>query len=222
MLVLVIVSVAISLQSCFEIRERVKLNKDGSGTFSLIIDMSEMKAMMESFSGEDSDESKSPLANIEDQFSTTRDKLEEIDGISNITMVTENSGYVVTTGFDFSNIEALNKAMNVVYEDDNESGEITEYYRLKRKKFERTAAHNMLEQVKEEVASNEMQAQGMDPSTLFADVAYVNEVVYSGRKVRKTSNDDIVVAEDGMSMTLTRYVFRKDENLAMDYTVKLK
>lgn len=209
------------LQSCFEIKEIVRINKDGSGTFSMSIDMSEVKAMVEGLSQGEED-SGSPLGEMEAEYEATKSKLEVIEGISNIQFHTENDGYVITTSFDFADVDALNKGMNVVYEDENEYGEITEYYTFKRTKFERTSAHNMLDQLKGEMGSGELGGGDIDMAEIFSDVAYVNIVEFNGRKIKKTSSKDIEISEDGSSMTLKKYIFREDEDLAMDYSVKVR
>ena len=222
--ILSIVSVIIFsllLQSCFEIKEIVTINKDGSGTFSMSIDMSEVKAMIEGFS-EGKEDTGSPLGKMEAEYEATKSKLEVIDGISNIQFVTENDGYVITTSFDFADVDALNRGMNIVYEDDTEYGEISEYYKFKRKNFERTAKHNMLDELKGEMDSDEIGGEDIDMSEIFSDVAYVNIVKFTGRKIKKTSTDAIEVSEDGSSMTLKRYIFREGEDLSMDYKVKVR
>jgi hypothetical protein len=217
-----LILVTLSLQSCFEIREKLELNSDGSGTFSLIIDMSEIKQMVDAFAEGDDNEAESPLANMEQEFRGTQEKLEEIQGISNVALISENDGYIVTTRFEFTSVDALNEAMNVVYEDENEYGKLTDYYTLKRRRFERTSAHNLLDQLKKELDSEEMDTEGLDMATLFADVAYVNEVQFNGRTVRKVSKEAVKVAEDGSSLSLTRYIFKEGEDLSMDYKAKLR
>ncbi len=217
-----IVIMSLFLQSCFEIKEIVTINKDGSGTFTMSIDMSEVKAMVESFSAGKSDNEGSPLAEMEEEYDAIQVKLAMIEGISNINFVTENDGYVISTGFDFENIEALNRGMNIVYEDENEDGSQTEYYRLKKKNFERTLSHNLLDQLKGKLGSGDLGAQGMDLATIFSDVAYVNIVSFPDRKIKKTSTDEIEISEDGSTMTLKRFIFRKDADLSMDYKLKVR
>ncbi len=217
-----VVIFSLLLQSCFEIKEIIKINKDGSGTFTMSIDMSEVKSMVESFSDSKSDDTGSPLAEMQEEYEATREKLEMIEGISNITFLTENDGYVISTGFDFSNIDALNRGMNVVYEDENEDGTQTEYYMLGKRSFERTLSHNLLEQLKGELGSGDKGIEGMDLSQIFSDVAYLNIVTFTDRKIKKTSSDDIEISEDGSTMTLKRFIFRKDADLSMDYKVKVK
>lgn len=207
------------LQSCFEIKEIVTINRDGSGTFSMCIDMSGVKEMVESFSQE-GEETESPLGEMEDEFHATKAKLSIIEGISNIRMEAENDGYVITTSFDFADIDALNTGMNVVYE--NEEGSRTEYYRYKKRSFARTPAHNMLDELTSEMASGDMGGQDMDLAEIFSDVAYINTVTFPGRKIKKASSSAIEISEDGSSMSLKRYIFREGEDLSMDYELKVK
>jgi hypothetical protein len=178
--------------------------------------------MVDAFAEGDDNEAESPLANMEQEFRGTQEKLEEIQGISNVALISENDGYIVTTRFEFTSVDALNEAMNVVYEDENEYGKLTDYYTLKRRRFERTSAHNLLDQLKKELDSEEMDTEGLDMATLFADVAYVNEVQFNGRTVRKVSKEAVKVAEDGSSLSLTRYIFKEGEDLSMDYKAKLR
>jgi hypothetical protein len=214
--------VSLLLQSCFEIKEIIKINKDGSGTFSMVIDMTEVKALLESFGEDESDESSSPLGEMEKDYEITKGKLEVIDGISNITFLTENDGYMITTSFDFTNIDALNRGINVVYEEDNEVGEQTEYYKYKKKNFERTSSHKLLEELKGEMGSEEFAGDDMDLGEIFTDVAFINEVTFTDRTIKKTSNEAIEISDDGSTLTLKRFIFREDEDLSMDYTVKVK
>ncbi len=212
--------ISLLLQSCFEIKEIVTINKDGSGTFTMSIDMSEVKAMLESFS--DGEETGSPLGEMEKEYEATKFKLEVVEGISNIKFTTGNDGYVITTSFDFADIDALNGGMTVVYEDEVGFGATTEYYKLKGKNFERTSAHNMLDELKGEMDSDEFGDEDIDMAELFADVAYVNVVTFTGRKIKKTSTEAIEVSEDGSTMTLKRYIFREGEDLSMNYKVKVR
>ncbi len=217
-----VIIVSLLLQSCFEIKEIIKINKDGSGTFSMVVDMSEFKVMLESFSEEDENVAESPLAEEEQEYEATKSRLEVIEGISNITFLTENDGYMITTSFDFANPEALNKGMNVVYEDENAFGEYTLYYKFKKKNFERTAANNMLKDLESEMNSDELDTEDIDLSEIFSDVAFVNEVTFTDRKIKKSSSEAIEISEDGSTMTLKRYIFREDDDKSMDYKLKLK
>ena len=129
---------------------------------------------------------------------------------------------MITTSFDFENIEALNRGMSVVYEEENQYGKHTEYYKLKGKNFERTSAHNLLDELKGELDAEEAGDEDIDMSEIFSDVAYVNIVEFKGRKIKKSSSDAIEISEDGSSMTLRRYIFREGEDLSMNYKLKVR
>lgn len=88
----VVIIMSVFLQSCFEIKEIIRINKDGSGTFSMVIDLSEVKAMIEGFNEGEDNTSESPLAEMEEEYVAIKSKLEVLEGISNITFVTENGG----------------------------------------------------------------------------------------------------------------------------------
>jgi len=122
---------------CFDLQENLYLKKDGSGNFSFIIDLTEMKTMMAMFDGEEEEQDdetedteeikiksreKSPNKK-DDKFSSnfekTRRKLLNTDGISNVKTIEDTINYKFGLSFDFKNITALNKAMNRLFEDED-------------------------------------------------------------------------------------------------------
>lgn len=220
--ILLLFAAALSLQSCFEIREVVTFKKDGSGSFSLSIDLSQVKQMLEGFAQSEEAAGGSPFQNMETEYQKTRDKLETVEGISNMRFISENDGYVITTGFDFASVDALNKGMDVVYENETELNEVPEYYRFKRRNFERTASHNFLDMVKNEFTGSEMAVEGMDLSTLFADVAYVNEIHFEGREVTRVRSGDVAVSEDKTTVTNRYLIFNEDADQELTFRLKVK
>lgn len=220
--ILLIFAATLTLQSCFEIREVVTFREDGSGSFSLSIDLSKVKQMLQGFGQGEEAAGGSPFQNMESEYQKTRDKLDAVEGISNMRFISKNDGYVITTGFDFSSIAALNKGMDVVYENATESNEVPEYYRFKRRNFERTAAHNFLDMVKNEFAGSDMSVEGMDLSTLFADVAYVNEIHFEGLEVRRVRSGDVSVSEDKTTVTNRYLIFNEEAEQHLEFRLKVK
>lgn len=220
--VLLIFAAALNLQSCFEIREVVTFRENGSGSFSLSIDLSQVKQMMQGFGRQEEMEGDSPFQNMETEYHKTREKLEDVDGITNMRFISENDGYVITTGFDFSDVSALNIGMDVVYENETEFEAVPEYYRFKRRNFERTASHNFLDLVKKEFSGSDMSVEGMDLSTLFADVAYVNVIHFEDRKIRRVKSGDVEVSEDGATATNRYLIFNEAVDQELEFRLRVR
>jgi hypothetical protein len=80
----------------------------------------------------------------------------------------------------------------------------------------------MLKDLESEMNSDELDTEDIDLSEIFSDVAFVNEVTFTDRKIKKSSSEAIEISEDGSTMTLKRYIFREDDDKSMDYKLKLK
>jgi|GEM_PF-1620009 len=220
--ILLIFAATLSLQSCFEIREVVTFQRDGSGTFSLSIDLSQVKQMIQGFGQQENAANGSPFQNMEAEYDKTREKLEKVDGVSKMRFISENDGYVITTGFEFSDVAALNRGMDVVYENESETGDVPEYYKFNRRNFERTASHNFLDLVKNEFAGSDMGVEGMDLSTLFSNVAYVNEIHFEDREVRRVRSGNVEVSDDGTMVTNRYLIFNETVDQQLEFRLRVK
>jgi hypothetical protein len=159
---------------------------------------------------------------MEAEYDKTREKLAGVDGISGMKFISENDGYVVTTGFDFADIAALNRGMDVVYENADESGEVPEYYRFRKRNFERTASHNFLDLVKNEFAGSNMGVEGMDLSTIFSEVAYVNEIRFEDQTVRRVRSGNVEISEDGTTVTNRYLIFNDHADQSLEFRLRVK
>lgn len=122
------------LSGCITVFEKYKINSDGSGTMEYIIDMSEMYEMIASFSDSSQE---IETVELDKSLKEALPGLEQIKGISNAELTGDMKHYVAGIKFDFTGMEALNKAIAVLYKG-NES-ETTErvYVERKGKKFTR-------------------------------------------------------------------------------------
>jgi len=102
------------LTSCFEITEEVNMNTDGTGNAVLTIDMSASKDNLKSYM---------KRGEIEGQKIPTRQELEEIinrmkniiqdaEGLSNFQHTADFEKFIFTFQTDFNTVESLNKAVN--------------------------------------------------------------------------------------------------------------
>ncbi|HEY8400323.1 MAG TPA: hypothetical protein VIK89_03620 [Cytophagaceae bacterium] len=135
--------------SCFEIKEELTLKKDGSGTYSFTMDMSQLKqvfimsqAFAKGFSSMDTSGKykpnmnfHNPMLNMKIKFDQLKYKLEEIKGITNYEVVYDTSLYLIGAKYNFSNITALNASVNELQKDQEEKQE--DHYKYNGRVFER-------------------------------------------------------------------------------------
>jgi hypothetical protein len=104
--------VVIGSSSCFDIEEIYHFRKDGSGTATVKIDMSQMMELMSSLSESldslgDGDES------IDKMFAENEAavNLEKIPGISKVKDLNDKETGIIGYSYDFTSVEALNNAL---------------------------------------------------------------------------------------------------------------
>lgn len=206
---LLFVAILFLVSSCFEIQEKVFLRKDGTGTFSLVIDMSQMKEMMAMMGASADDMEDDPFADMEEDFESEKSELEAIPGVSNARVIKDTESYRVGLSFDFDDIDALNAGVNKVFEDDEKGPTNNRYYNYRRGKFERTSFFDQAEDVKDEMASGGDEELGFDPSVLFADMNYTTVFEFED-KVDHMSNEHAMISADGKTVTFKYYFFKPE------------
>lgn len=107
----------VGLSGCITIEESYSFNADGSGTMNYTIDFTEFAAIMEQLneSGEMGDvqgENEDPMNDLKSGFKEKLDLLDGIDGISNVKINQGTDKYVYALSYDFKDVDALNKALN--------------------------------------------------------------------------------------------------------------
>lgn len=113
--------------ACFDLQENLFLKKDGSGTFSFIVNAEQIKSMMGMFDGMGNTSTDTSATNgktlnkLEVAFEKTKNRLQSIEGISNITAIGDTIKYEFGISFDFANISALNIGLNRLFEEDTSS-----------------------------------------------------------------------------------------------------
>ncbi|WP_299251097.1 hypothetical protein [uncultured Cytophaga sp.] len=115
-----------ALFSCFEIKENIVLKNDGSGTYSFLMDLSQIKplfTMSRDFNRSFNDSTSklktnlsapNPLLQMKVKFDALQQTLEAVDGISNYKTVCDTTSYIIGATYSFKNIESLNKSINVL------------------------------------------------------------------------------------------------------------
>jgi hypothetical protein len=121
------------LQSCIDIVERIDLNKNRSGSFSLSVSITGKKFLFDLLNiGIDTE----VLDDIVIMANDAADLLQQCEGISNVKVVTGSNKMTVALAFDFDNQHNLNRALYYMAGEEKTIFKPA-IYKFKRTRFER-------------------------------------------------------------------------------------
>lgn len=198
------------LTSCFEIKESVKIYKDGSGSFSFALDFSAIKDKLHSSKESiekgirDRNESNNPLAkkdipdnpfvDLDTVFDRVVERLELIEGITNIEKTIDNDQFIFAVKFDFESIDLLNIALRRDHYD---------RYFYNRGLFIKPSnswfmgfLNAVLEEEKEKLAK-----QKAFISRFYSQISYIC-TIETNIKFKKRSNEAFEMSEDKLKLVL--------------------
>lgn len=176
LLLAVLVLSMTALTGCLHIIEEATFHNNGSGSYKMTLDMSEMKGMMDMFKGMTGDSTAlgsggstdstsihwegdyqkpaqpaaapaDPMGGLGDQMTNVTGMLKGIEGISNIVEIKDTTAFQFGYSFDFVNVQALNRAMKIINKDKYEA-KVDEVFRFDGKSFERLSAGDIGEEMK--------------------------------------------------------------------------
>lgn len=104
---------------CLTIEENYTFKKDGSGTMEYVVDMSDMKGMADMF-GNQGDKKSGKKTDDDGPFTGTDAKvasLKKLEGVRKVKLKNEQDGFVQRISFAFKDVDALNRALNVLMPD---------------------------------------------------------------------------------------------------------
>jgi hypothetical protein len=216
----IVAFLAISLTSCFDLKEEVTINSDGSGSFIQTIDMGtnpmmQMALNMQSDSAKNTDKGMNKMDSTMEQ---TKVKLSKVKGISNVQTATATEGLKYTIMYDFADVDALNRAVNAAKEEkEGEVKVMQKQYSFKKGQFSKTNSFSMgdngmdmsellggakgeddAEQTEEEKAQMKQMMQ------MFFGSANYTYIVHVPNKVKSYSNkQNTMVSEDEKTLTMS-------------------
>lgn len=229
---------SIGLTGCLHIIEEVTFNDKGTGKYSLTLDMSEVKGMMDmlqtmspdSTQGEipSQGEQDNSMAQMGQEISSVASTLKDIQGITNVVEVNDTASFKFGYVFDFKDVEALNRALKVVNKDKYDS-KVEEVFKFSGKSFERLSAGDMGEEVKKALSESEGEEGGdetMDMmKMMFADMSYKQIYHFPDREIKKSSNELAELSDNNHTMTITIKPFDEEQatkKMSVATEVKLK
>jgi hypothetical protein len=228
------------LTGCLHIIEEATFNNNGSGTYKMTLDMSEMKGMMDMFKGMGGDSTsimggdstamkgegdytppaeapapaEDPMGGLGDQMSSVAETLKGVQGISNVVEIKDTSSFNFGYSFSFSDIASLNRALKIINKDKYET-KVDEVFRFNGKSFERLATGDLGEEMKKAMMDNsgdEGEEGSMDMVKMFlADMSYKQIYHFPERSVKKSDNKLGELSDDGHTLTINLKPFDEEQ-----------
>lgn len=211
---------------CFDLIEEVRYNKDGSGTYSFLMDMGEMKELLAMVMASDSTGAGS-LDSLGGFSKEVVKKLEGLPGISDLEVIDDQEAFQFGYRFSFRDLDALNNALKESMEGQMAAGQEPtgeDYFSMKRKEFRRLDPAGFQKIVKESMGSMGDDENSEMAMMFLKDVSY-RTIYHFERDVKKVSNPEASISEDQKTVTLTYFLFDEERSKAgtgIENTIKLK
>lgn len=196
-----------TLFSCFEIKENIHINDDGSGSYSFIMDLSQMKplfTMSRDFQRSMNDSTArikktsaappNPLLQMKSKFDAIQPTLEGIAGISAYQTVCDTNAYLIGATYSFATIESLNNSINVLRKSTSNPGAIeTTHYAYSNKHFEK------INDISKANVSGATTKNDSLTNELFKNARYTLTCTFD-RKIKDVSNPLYFISADGKTL----------------------
>lgn len=198
-----------TLFSCFEIKENIHIKDDGSGSYSFLMDLSQLKplfAMSRDFQrsmGDTSSRAKNtsstpnPLLQMKAKFEALQPKLESVSGISDYKTICDTSTYIIGASYSFSNMASLNNSINVLRNSSNNTGAVeTNHYSYTNKRFEK------INDISKANVSGSSSKNDSLTAELFKGARYTLTCTFD-KKIKDVSNPVYFISADGKTLFYT-------------------
>lgn len=192
------------LTGCFEIKQTVDLKKNGSGVYTMTLDLSTIAQM-----GAQREVSAEELYQADKLGMQEKiDELNSISGVSGAKTWADQEAYTLNLSFNFEDIDALNKGAQTMFSD---SGKVVsqDIFSFDRKGFHFHGYGFMDEQIREQVGERTDSVQQM-MFAMLSDVNFATEVNF-GETVDRVDNNKVLLTGDRHGVVLNYHPFRKSE-----------
>lgn len=102
---------------CITIEEHYNFKKNGSGTMEYVVDMSELAGLMEGMATGGKKEKSPAQGGMSSGMDERAEALKALKGVKRVKYKDEKDGYLQRISFQFADIDALNRALNVLMPD---------------------------------------------------------------------------------------------------------
>lgn len=237
---------ALTLSSCLHILEEVTFRDSGKGSYKMMMDMSEVKGMMEMMKGMAPTDSTgnggmempgaggSEMSQMGKGLSDVAASLKNVQGITNVVETNDTTDFKFGYTFDFADVTALNRALKVINKEKYQSKD-EEMYKFTGKSFERLGAGDIGEEMKKAMSENSGAEEGGEEGggemgmdmikNFFADMSYKQIYHFPDREIKKQDNALGEISEDKHTLTITLKPFDEEQQkkkVTVATAVKLK
>lgn len=198
----------ISLSSCLEITEQVRMRENGSGQFTFTVDMSEAKPLLDIAKGfSDKADPEEASGELKLGMEEAHKRLQTVKGIHNTALIRADNGLLSGITFEYDNVEALNKAVNVVQNTKGTKQE--EYFSWNGKQLHRLNTLKIENEIKNQADNGlsglDMTVNGKSIKELMNSMVYRTEYTFD-KPVKGLSNPNATLSADKRKVTLERYL----------------
>lgn len=213
--------------ACFDLQENLYFKKDGSGNFSFTVSLGDLKSMMSMFENGKSDDNsdKNPRAKrssnekLSNNFEFTRRKLIKIEGISSVKTVEDTINNKFGLSFNFKNMDALNSAMNRLFEDDTATDRKPDivYFQWKGNQLirnEEIDSKSIIGKSGDFTKESKKSSETLLPFSLdqlFGSVSY-SSVYEFEKKITQAANPNAILSSDMKKVTIKCYPFAAEKD----------
>lgn len=197
------------LYSCFEIKENIRIHDDGSGSYSFLMDVSQLKplfAMSRDFQrsmGDTSARAKksvptpNPLLEMKVKFDNLKSNLEAVAGITDYQTICDTLNYIIGAQYSFTNIESLNNSINVLRNASGNTGPIeSTHYTYENKRFEK------INDISKANVTGSTSKNDSLTTELFRGARYTLTCTFD-KKIKEVSNPLYFISADGKTLLYT-------------------
>ena len=191
---------------CFEIKENIHIKDDGSGSYSFLMDLSQIKPLFtfsRDFQRSLNDSSarvknnppvSNPLLQMKAKFDALQPMLESASGISEYKTVCDTTSYTIGATYSFKDIESLNNSINVLRNSGGNAAavEMTHY----------TYDHKHFEKINDISKANISGSSSKNDSLtnqLFKGARYTLTCTFD-KKIKDVSNPLYFISADGKTL----------------------
>lgn len=211
---------ALLLTACFEIKQKVNINRNGSGEYTFVFGLGELGIMAKQAAekkGEEVDIMKADKLDLQDKI----DLLNAEDGISGAEIWGDNEEMTINLSFKFEDIDALNRGAQIAFGDSTGPVEQTLFSAKGEDEFTFHGYDFIMDQMGSKMGGEQDSSMEAMARMMLQDVSLTTEMTFA-EEVDKTDNDNVLLKGNRRGVVMQSYPFRESQaELPTSFTVEL-